>query len=228
VENKPNEIKIIESGDGSHTLFHSGLNETYHSMHGAVQESEHVFIKAGLEELLAKKNPIRIFEVGFGTGLNAWLTYKRIAGSDAKVIYHSIEPYPLTEEIYTNLNYTKDSEDKTLNDFFSKLHNAPWNEELEMNGNFILKKIKLRLEDYNSIPEGNFDLIYYDAFAPSKQADMWLPENILKMYSMLSEGGLLVTYCARGQFKRDLKAAGFTVETLEGPPGKKEMTRGRK
>jgi len=226
LENKP-EIKIIESGDGSHTLFHSGLNETYHSMHGAVQESEHVFIKSGLDELLSKKNIIRIFEVGFGTGLNAWLTYKRIMGSDTKIIYHSIEPFPLSEEIYSKLNYTKDSGDKVLNNFFLELHKAPWDKEVELNENFSLKKIKLPLENY-TIENGSFDLIYYDAFAPSKQADMWIPENINKMYALLSEGGLLVTYCARGQFKRDLKSAGFIVETLEGPPGKKEMTRGLK
>ncbi len=227
MENTPQEIKIVASGDGSHTIFHSGLNETYHSMHGAVQESEHVFIKAGLEQLISSKTCIHIFEVGFGTGLNAWLTYKAIAGSASKIIYHSIEPYPLSEEIYSQLNYTKDIEDKSLNDFFLKLHTAPWDEEVELNSNFVLKKIKAKLEEYKP-QEGYFDLIYYDAFAPSKQAEMWLPENIEKVYNLLTKGGILVTYCARGQFKRDLKAVGFTVETLVGPPGKKEMTRAEK
>jgi tRNA U34 5-methylaminomethyl-2-thiouridine-forming methyltransferase MnmC len=225
---KPYEIKIVESEDGSHTLFHTGLNETYHSMHGAVQESEHVFIQAGLErKMAAPKNSIHIFEVGFGTGLNAWLTYKRVAGTDLKIIYHSIEPYPLEEEIYSRLNYVQTTKDETLRDFFSALHHAPWNEEVELNNNFTLKKIKSRLEEYQR-PEGIFDIIYYDAFAPSKQAEMWLPENIQKVYALLNKGGLLVTYCARGQFKRDLKEIGFLVETLPGPPGKKEMTRGVK
>jgi tRNA U34 5-methylaminomethyl-2-thiouridine-forming methyltransferase MnmC len=227
LENKQQEIKIIESGDGSHTLFHSGLNETYHSMHGAVQESEHVFIKAGLEQFLPHKNIIKIVEIGFGTGLNAWLSYKKIAGTSTKIIYHSLEPYPLDKEIYTQLNYSKNLTDTSLQEFFLQLHQAPWDKEIELNGNFILKKIKLRLEDYTA-PEQNFDLVYYDAFAPSKQADVWLPENIKKVYSLLSEKGILVTYCARGQFKRDLKEVGFLVETLLGPPGKKEMTRGVK
>ena len=227
MENKPHEITIIESGDGSHTLFHSGLNETYHSMHGAVQESEHVFIKAGLEQFLESKKEIHIFEVGFGTGLNAWLTYKRIAGTDAKVVYHSIEPFPLLEEIYSKLNYTKSTEDKELYDFFIELHKAPWDEGVVLNHNFTLKKIHARLEDYHT-GDNVFDIVYYDAFAPSKQAEMWLPENIQKVHSCLVEKGVLVTYCARGQFKRDLKAVGFTVETLLGPPGKKEMTRGVK
>ena len=227
MENKQQEIKIIESGDGSHTLFHSGLNETYHSMHGAIQESEHVFIKAGLEQFLPHKDTVKIIEVGFGTGLNAWLSYKRIAGTSTKIIYHSLEPYPLGEDIYSQLNYSKNSSDVALQEFFPQLHQAPWDKEVQLNSNFALKKIKLRLEDY-LVSEQDFDLIYYDAFAPSKQAEVWLPENIQKVYSLLSEKGILVTYCARGQFKRDLREIGFSVETLLGPPGKKEMTRGVK
>ena len=227
MENEPKSIKIIASGDGSHTIFHEGLNETYHSMHGAIQESEHVFIKAGLLELIAKKNTIKIFEVGFGTGLNAWLVYKAIAGSSIKIVYHSLEPYPLPEALFLQLNYTDGIEDKEVKDFFLKLHNAPWDLEVEMNSNFIVKKIKTKLEEYIA-KEDFFDLVFYDAFAPSKQAEMWLPENIQKVYNLLLKEGVLVTYCARGQFKRDLKAVGFTVETLLGPPGKKEMTRATK
>ena len=227
MENKQQEIKIVESADGSHTIFHLGLNETYHSMHGAMQESEHVFIKAGLEQLLEQLNTIRVFEVGFGTGLNAWLTFKRVAGTNTKIIYHCLEPFPLVEEIYTKLNYTQNLSDKNLEDFFLQLHDAPWEKEIELNNNFTLKKIKSRLEDYALSDEG-FDLLYYDAFAPSKQAEIWMPENIKKAYELLKQSGLLVTYCARGQFKRDLKEIGFTVETLLGPPGKKEMTRGLK
>jgi tRNA U34 5-methylaminomethyl-2-thiouridine-forming methyltransferase MnmC len=227
LENTQNEIKIIESGDGSHTLLHSTLNETYHSMHGAVQESEHVFIRSGLEPLIPAKKTIRIFEVGFGTGLNAWLTYKKVENSDTKIIYHSLEPFPLKESIYTQLNYTKSSENKNLQDFFLQIHQAEWNKEVELNNNFILKKIKLKLEDYTPVDQ-NFDLVYYDAFAPSKQAEVWLPENLQKVYALLTKEGILVTYCARGQFKRDLKEIGFLVETLPGPPGKKEMTRGKK
>ncbi len=196
-------------------------------MHGALQESEHVFIQAGLEPFLLIKPEVNIFEVGFGTGLNAWLTYKRIAGSDTKVVYHSIEPFPVEEALYSKLNYVNSSEEKALKEFFLELHQAPWDEAVKLNENFTLKKIKSRLEDYEPATQF-FDLVYYDAFAPSKQAEMWIPENITKVHACLSNGGVLVTYCARGQFKRDLKAQGFTVETLPGPPGKKEMTRGVK
>ena len=228
MENKPGEITIVESADGSHTLFHEGLKETYHSMHGAVQESEHVFIQAGLkDQLTTEKKEIRIFEVGFGTGFNAWLTYKYSACMDVKIVYHTLEPYPLGEEIYSKLNYTGTTEDKDLHDFFVALHQVPWDKEVELADNFSLKKINLPLEVYTPLKE-SFDLVYYDAFAPSKQAEMWLPGNIQKVYWLLMKGGTFVTYCAKGQVKRDLKEVGFQVETLPGPPGKKEMTRGRK
>jgi len=195
-------------------------------MHGALRESEHVFIQAGLERML-EKPVVRIFEVGFGTGLNAWLTYKRVKELDTQIIYHSVEPFPLPEEIVEKLNYIQQEEDQSLKDFFLTLHRTPWNEEAALHKNFTFKKIEQRLEDYEA-PKDFFDIIYYDAFAPSKQAEMWLPENIEKVHTSLTQGGILVTYCARGQFKRDLKAQGFTVETLLGPPGKKEMTRGTK
>ena len=224
-----NSLKIIESGDGSHTILHKGLNETYHSTHGARQESAYVFIKEGLEKGIANGlKSISIFEVGFGTGLNAWLTYKKIKSTEGvNVIYHTVEPYPLDHSLYSKLNYVANEEDASVKDFFEQLHQAPWDLEVELNGNFSLKKIKSTFEEVR-IEEAFFDIIYYDAFAPSKQATMWVPENIAKAFFMLKKGGLLVTYCANGQFKRDLKAVGFLVETLVGPPGKKEMTRGLK
>ncbi len=224
MDTKQDELKIIESADGSHTIFHSGLNETYHSVNGAVQESEHVFIQAGLELVLPTPNAIKIFEVGLGTALNAWLSYKHLLGTVTKIIYHSIEPYPLPESFYTQLNYAKNSSNKALQEFFLLLHNAPWEQEVALTPNFIFKKIKLKLEDYQ-VSDQDFDLVYFDAFAPSKQAEVWSLENIQKVYALLRKGGILTTYCASGQFKRDLKNAGFTIETLLGPPGKKQMTR---
>ncbi len=224
-----NPLKIIESGDGSHTLFHEGLNETYHSTHGARQESEHVFIKEGLEKAIANGlKTISVFEVGFGTGLNAWLTYKTIKNRfGINVIYHAVEPFPIDSSVYSKLNYIEKENDDSIKAFFGQLHQVDWGKEIQLDAQFVFKKIKNTFEA-TPIKEACFDIIYYDAFAPSKQAAMWVPENIAKTFFMLKKGGMLVTYCANGQFKRDLKAVGFLVESLEGPPGKKEMTRGLK
>jgi len=219
-------LKIIESADGSHTLFHSGLNETYHSTNGALQESEHVYINAGLVPKIASgTTEISIFEVGFGTGLNAWLTYKHIQNTSVKIIYNTIEPFPLSKEIYDALNYVKAIEDDALKRFFIRLHEAEWNKLIEVAPNFMIRKIKTTLEKLKESDFDKVDLVYFDAFAPSKQAEIWLPENLQKIYDLMKKGGAMVTYCARGQVKRDLKAIGFEVETLLGPPGKKEMTR---
>jgi len=210
-------IKIITTSDGSHSLLNTTLDETYHSVHGAVQESMHVFIKHGLEAWV-EKNPgktINIFEVGFGTGLNALLT----ALTGLPVHYASIESMPLDESVYSQLNYSP-------NDLLQRLHEAPWDKEFNIS-NFKLKKIHSTLQSASLLQAG-FDIIYFDAFAPSKQPAMWEFPIIEKVCAALTTGGLFVTYCAKGQLKRDLKSLGMEVETLVGPPGKKEMVRGTK
>jgi tRNA U34 5-methylaminomethyl-2-thiouridine-forming methyltransferase MnmC len=219
-------VSIIKSADGSDTLYHSELNETYHSTHGAIQESQHVFIKHGLEKLLhdTTVHEVRILEVGFGTGLNAWLTYKASQNKAATIFYDSLEPFPIAADIYTKLNYADTEPDEATRAMFLQIHKAPWGEPIALRENFTLHKIISTLELYKAARE-RYDLIYFDAFAPSKQPEVWLPANIEKIYELLKPRGIVVTYCARGQFKRDLKAAGFEVESLEGPPGKKEMTR---
>ena len=207
-------IKIITTSDGSHSLLNTTLDETYHSRHGAVQESLHVFIKNGLD-FFAEKYPgklIRIFEVGFGTGLNALLSL--LTGH--KIEYTSVEAFPLEPEIYRELNYEP-------KDVLQTLHE---NQQLER-GNFKLKKIHSTLQEI-PLPTNSFDIIYFDAFAPSKQPSMWEFPMIEKVCDALTPGGLFVTYCAKGQLKRDLKSLGMEVETLAGPPGKKEMVRGTK
>jgi tRNA U34 5-methylaminomethyl-2-thiouridine-forming methyltransferase MnmC len=191
-------------------LLNTELDETYHSIHGAVQESMHVFIKNGLD--LIDKEPINVFEVGFGTGLNALLT----ALSGKKVNYTSIEAFPLPEEVYTQLNYEPV-------ELLLQLHR----QQQLTTSNFQLTKIYTTLQSFD-LADLTFDIIYYDAFAPSKQPEMWEFPMIEKVCSALTTGGIFVTYCAKGQLKRDLRSLGMEVETLPGPPGKKEMVRGVK
>ena len=220
-------IKIITTEDGSHSLYHEELQETYHSFHGAFRESIHVFMLYGLEAWLARnprKYPIRIFEVGFGTGLNAWLTLVWAEQNNIPVLYHAIEPFPLTEEIYRQLNYVE--QDHSIwhyHKYFEALHQAPWNEGGPVSEYFNFKKDQTTLEEAQLYPA---DVVFFDAFAPSKQPDLWKKEMLEKVTEAMRPGGLFTTYCAKGQLKRDLKELGLEVETLPGPPGKKEMTRG--
>ncbi len=215
-------IELQKTEDGSHTLFRPDLNETYHSHKGAMGESLHVFIKEGLQYLANARTaePLKIFEVGFGTGLNAWLAYEFANESELKVSYLGLEPIPVPKELWSILNYTEKSET------FHMLHATAWNEPVELSGYYNFTKVDQTLEDYESDRE--FDIIFMDAFAPSKQPAIWKKENLAKCFSLLTAGGILVTYCAQGQFKRDLKSVGFTVESLEGALGKKEMVRASK
>ena len=219
------EIKIVVSEDGSNTLYLPHLNETYHSLHGAVQESEHVFLKHGLMHLAQSKKKITVLEVGFGTGLNALLTYRLAMNEGIPIEYHSIEAFPLPEAIVKQLNYPTIFAAEKLDEFFHYLQSSAWDKDHRLGTNFIFHKYLTRLEDFN--PAGlKADVVFYDAFAPGKQPEMWETDKFQKLHSLMNEGGILVSYCASGQFKRNLKDAGFMVETLPGPPGKKEMTRG--
>ncbi|MFD2035846.1 tRNA (5-methylaminomethyl-2-thiouridine)(34)-methyltransferase MnmD [Belliella marina] len=220
------EVKIITTEDGSHSLFLPELNESYHSFHGAYRESVHVFMLYGLETWYMHNQgvqPIRIFEVGFGTGLNAWLTLVWAEQNKIPVLYHSIEPFPLEENIYSQLNYTK--VDETISHFapyFQGIHDAKWNEGAIMSEYFNMKKDIVTLEEAQLYPS---DIVFFDAFAPSKQPELWTKEILAKVIEAINPGGIFVTYSAKGQLKRDLEELGMTVETLPGPPGKKEMTR---
>lgn len=216
-------INLFITEDGSHSLQVPELDETYHSSHGAIQESNHVFIKNGLIHWLEKnqQEAISIFEVGFGTGLNTLLTELKTANLELKVNYQSIELYPLTNELTSQLNYTQQlSCDSQL---FKRMHSCNWEEVVDISKNFQLHKTKAGFKEFST--EAKFDVIYFDAFAPSKQAEMWEYSIIEKCYHMLNSNGLFVTYSAKGQLKRDLKQAGFTVESIPGPPGKFEMVR---
>ncbi|HYF70516.1 MAG TPA: tRNA (5-methylaminomethyl-2-thiouridine)(34)-methyltransferase MnmD [Ohtaekwangia sp.] len=215
--------KLIITQDGSHSLFHEALNETYHSVHGAIQESVYVFIRQGLAYLLQHhpESTVAILEVGFGTGLNALLTLQYSIEQKAPIHYVTIEAYPLEESVWRSLNYPSTI---GLKHHFEALHTLSWDKVHEVIPGFQLKKMAEILQEAKFDNEA-FDVIFFDAFAPSKQPEMWTIPTLERVASALRPGGIFVTYCARGQLKRDLMTLGFTVETLSGPPGKKEMVR---
>ena len=214
--------KIVITNDGSHSIFNPEINETYHSKHGAIVEAEHVFIKNGFSK--ANKNELNILEIGFGTGLNALLTSQKAVQKSITVNYHTMELYPVPKENYTQLNFTDLiglEKESLLN-----LHETPWEEECKINEFFSLNKSKSDLEHYTS--NTKFDIIYFDAFSPEKQPELWTEIIFKKMYNYLKEDGFLVTYCAKGVVKRTMKSVGFDVIALDGPPGKRQMTRADK
>jgi tRNA U34 5-methylaminomethyl-2-thiouridine-forming methyltransferase MnmC len=214
--------QLIITKDGSHSFFVPELSETYHSKHGAITEAKHVFIKNGL--LAANKNKVNILEVGFGTGLNALLTMQKVKQQNLNVFYNSLEPHPLEKQEYIKLNYAV-----LLNcpqEDFINLHKSEWGKEIKLSENFTLYKTEESVRNFKT--EKKFDIIYFDAFAPEKQAEMWTKTVFEKMYCLLKENGFLVTYCAMGVVKRTLKSVGLEVETLEGSPGKREMIRANK
>jgi tRNA U34 5-methylaminomethyl-2-thiouridine-forming methyltransferase MnmC len=212
--------QLITTSDGSHTIFVPELNEHYHSVHGAVQESELVYIKNGLG--ICNADPLHIFEVGFGTGLNALMT----AISDYKkgrvVYYTSIEKHPLPESVINKLNHYTFAgiEGRTI---FDKIHRSEWGYSEKITDHFYLKKIMCDLVTENI--NGEYNLIYFDAFGPDKQPDMWTINVFEKISGITTKGGIFVTYSAKGEVKRLLRATGFKVSMLPGPPGKREMIR---
>jgi len=216
--------KIIVTEDNSKTLLIPSINETYHSTHGAFNEAIHVFIDAGLKEL--KTNKIRVFEMGFGTGLNALVTLDYAIQNKIDIEFTSIEKYPLQAETVQALEYPS-KVNPALSAYFDKMHASEWNKLTEIHPRFSLKKIEGGVETLAT--ENNYyDVVYFDAFGPRVQPELWSVDVLKKMYDHLKQNGILVTYCAQGQFKRNLKAAGFEMENLPGPPGKREMTRGIK
>jgi len=211
------------TADGSPTLYVPELDETYHSMHGSVQEARHVFIENGLRFVATESKQVNILEVGFGTGLNALLTAQYATENAIRVNYVGLEAYPVEEAIWKEINYLTDAEARSL---YTKIMAHPFGETISIDLNFSLFKEAKLIQDW--VANETFDLIYYDAFGPRAQAEMWELPIFEKLYSLLNVGGALVTYCAQGQFKRHLKSLGMRVESLPGPPGKREMTRGIK
>jgi tRNA U34 5-methylaminomethyl-2-thiouridine-forming methyltransferase MnmC len=222
------ERKMIITEDGSSSISIPKMNVTYHSVHGAIQESKHVFIEAGLNgsDRLKRSDPLYIFEMGFGTGLNALLTLVESEKWNRRIYYETIEPFPLDKEPIKSLNFCQQLQRNDLQSLFEKMHSCAWENKIPVTENFILKKLKTNLLNYET--EKNFDLIYFDAFDPNVQPELWTKEVFEKMFSMLNPESVLVTYSSKGSVRRAMQTAGFIVEKLPGPPGKREIIRANK
>ena len=235
-------IQITE--DGSHTLFSEMAGQTYHSSHGAVQESRHIFISQLMgrcstvdDQQSGMNGVLSVLEIGFGTGLNALLTAQWARENGVKIEYTTIELYPLAEGIYRELNYGRLLGDEEL---FLKLHEMDWDVDLQcVTENFAIRKCKSDIVEWlNSqqstvdglqlVDNGLYDVVYFDAFSPDAQPELWSEEVFRNVYALMKEGGVLMTYCAKGDVRRAMLAAGFRVEKLQGPPGKRHILRARK
>jgi tRNA U34 5-methylaminomethyl-2-thiouridine-forming methyltransferase MnmC len=216
----PQQLEIHLTQDGSHTLFATQYGVSYHSRYGAIQESRHVFIEAGLHPLLITRRPAAVLEFGLGAGLNAFLTFLGAENQQVPIYYESLEAYPISLEQARTLNYPDLLGHAAV---FTAIHEAPWDAVQSLSPCFQLKKVRTRFEDYTN--SSRFDLIYFDAFAPGAQPELWETPLLRVAVEALRPGGALVTYCAKGEVKRRLRELGMQVEALPGPPGKREMTR---
>lgn len=216
--------KIIQTLDGSTTIHIEDWDECYHSKFGAIQEAQHVFIKNGLS--LFENGTISILEIGFGTGLNAFITFLESKKINQTIDYIGVEAYPVAFEEVRLMNYISELNAKNESAIFDKMHECNWEEPIILREDFLFTKRKQFFADIDDFEK--FDLIYFDAFGFDVQPELWSTEIFRKMYNALKPKGILVTYAARGVVKRSMKEVGFTVEKLEGPPGKREMFRARK
>jgi tRNA U34 5-methylaminomethyl-2-thiouridine-forming methyltransferase MnmC len=213
-------FQLFNTADGSHTIYVPELDEHYHSIHGAVQESTFIFINNGLR--ICKSDHVSILEIGFGTGLNALLTAINVSSGIREIDYTSIEMNPVSNEIIESLNYPEYAGENGA-EIFRLIHSAPWNTSVNICHNFNLKKITADFTKYELT--GAYDLIYFDAFGPDKQPEMWTRELFAGIAAVTNKNGVFVTYSAKGEVKRSLRSCGFEVTLLPGPPGKRQMIR---
>ena len=213
--------KTVKTSDGSLTLFDEVYHESFHSNHGALQEAMHVFIREGLFYRADDIDELSILEVGFGTGLNALLTLSHAEKLKKQIHYQAIEAHPLEWSLVKSLDY--ESLTGVQSRIFQLMHTCDWGRSIEINSWFNLKKLHTKLQDFSAT--NAFDLIYFDAFSPTHQPELWTEDIFKKMYKALKPSGVLVTYCAKGSVKRAIKFVGFELYSLPGPPGKREMTR---
>lgn len=216
--------EIIKTADGSTSIHLPEWDESYHSKHGAIQEAKHVFIKNGLS--LFKGKSVSVLEIGFGTGLNAFITFLESKKMEQTISYDGVEAFPISVEEVAEMNYpeTLDALDEKF--VFDQMHQALWNQKIELSNHFTLTKINLFFHDIEAVNQ--YDLIYFDAFGFKVQPELWSLEIFQKMYNALKKEGILVTYACRSTIKRAMLDAGFTIEKLAGPPGKREMLRATK
>ncbi|WP_291103190.1 MULTISPECIES: tRNA (5-methylaminomethyl-2-thiouridine)(34)-methyltransferase MnmD [unclassified Flavobacterium] len=216
--------EIIQTLDGSTTIHIKEWDECYHSKFGAIQEAQHVFIKNGLS--LFENSTLSILEIGFGTGLNAFITFLESQKLHQTINYVGVEAYPVSAEEVMLMNYVSELDAEKERSVFEKMHESNWEEPIVLRDDFLFTKRKQFFDEIDDFDK--FDLIYFDAFGYTVQPELWSTAIFQKMYSALKPNGVLVTYAARGVVKRSMIEVGFTVEKLEGPPGKREMFRARK
>lgn len=215
-------ITLYTTNDQSHTLYNSELNETYHSRNGAVEEAEYVYLKQGLAPIAAQQKEVNVLEIGFGTGLNAILTLQKAMQWGITCHYQSLENFPLPIELINQLNYPQYI-NPAYQTLFTQMHQCAWNLNNPITPNFYLHKTAQSVHTFTSTTR--FNVIYFDAFGPDKQPDIWTPEVFEKMYQLTAHQGILVTYSSKGEVKRTLKAVGYEVERIPGPPRKRHMLR---
>ena len=220
------EKKLVITADGSHSLYIEEMDESYHSKHGSIAESEHIFIQSGLIKKAESQKVISIFEVGMGTGLNVLKTVLAANENDLTINYEAVEAFPLDLDIIKELNFTEEVESNEAKEIFNQIHKNPWNTEIRINSKFKLRKFDIKLQEFNSY--GLYDLIYFDAFGAEHQPELWTVAIFNIMFAAMKKQAVLVTYCAKGSVRRAMQEVGFTVERLEGPPGKREMLRATK
>ena len=220
--------EIIVTSDGSTTIQLPDWNEQYHSKHGAIQEADHVFLKHGLNYFLEKKalSELAILEIGFGTGLNAFMTFLATKNSGVKVSYEGVEAYPVALEEVKQMNYVAELEAMDFKHVFHSMHAIEWGKSNPISDHFSLHKRKQFFKDIEDVNQ--FDIIYFDAFGARNQPELWTEVIFQKMINALKSQGVLVTYSAKGSVRRAMQAVGFSVERLPGPPGKREMLRATK
>lgn len=223
--------EIFITSDGSTSIHLPDWNEQYHSKHGAIQEANHVFIKSGLHAFINSDNhfsnlPIQILEIGFGTGLNSFITFLEAIKLNLKINYVGVEAYPVTAEEVQKMNYVSALNANEFETFFDELHTVSWEENHQISDYFQLTKRKQFFQDITD--KNSFDVVYFDAFGATNQPELWTEAIFSKMYTAMKSNGILVTYSAKGSVRRALQSVGFSVERLAGPPGKREMLRATK
>ena len=211
--------RVRITDDGFTTLFSTEFNQYYHSVRGALDETQRVYIELGLLAKMQETQEISILELGFGTGLNALITAVEAEKNQLKVHYTSLEPFPISEEDVKLLNYQTGA----ATDLLQKLHSVNWEENIEISANFSLKKVKSTLQDFET--DERFDVVYYDAFAPSSQPELWTVETFAHVASFIKKGGFLTTYCSKTVVRKAMEQAGFKVEKHQGIWGKREVVR---
>ncbi len=222
------DVQLFETQDGSHSVLSGRYGVSYHSRYGAIRESMHVFIEAGLRLRGFVKDELSVFEMGLGTGLNALLTWLEARDRGWRVRYAAVETEPLPLELVGQLNYAEALGKPEAREFLRGIHESPWGAPVRFDkGRFAFSKVRQSLEEVH-LPREEYDVVYFDAFAPDVQPELWTEDIFRKMWLAMVPGGVLTTYSAKGAVRRALKAAGFEVEKLPGPPGKREMTLARK